>query len=79
MLLMCMNLEEYTREQLWTILVETVRASIMYPHHKVYTRETILVEKPDMTPEELSTRLNIPLGEALVMLYELDEERKVKA
>jgi hypothetical protein len=74
-----MNLEEYTREQLWTILVETVRASIMYPHHKVYTRETILVEEPDMTPEELSTRLNIPLGEALVMLYELDEERKVKA
>ncbi len=76
---MCMSLEEYTKEKLWTVLVETVHASIMYPHHKVYTRETILTEKSDMTPAELATRLNIPLGEALVLLYELAEERKVKA
>jgi len=74
-----MSLEEYTKEQLWTMLVETVRASIMYPHHKVYTRETVLVEEPDISPAELSSRLNVPLGEALVLLYELAEERKMKA
>ncbi len=76
---MCMSLEEYTKEKLWTVLVETVHTSIMYPHHKIYVRDTILTEKPDMTPAELSTRLNISLGEALVLLYELAEERKVKA
>jgi hypothetical protein len=68
--------EDYTREKLWPILVETVHAAVMYPHHKAYTRETILNEKPNITAEELAVRLNMPLGEALVILYELAEERK---
>lgn len=74
-----MNLEEYTKEQLWLILVETVHAAVMYPPHKAYTREEILREKPDVTPAELATRLNLPLGEAIVILNELAEERKNKA
>ena len=74
-----MRLEEYTKEQLWLMLVETVHAAVMYPAHKAYTREEILREKPDVAPAELATRLNMPLGEALVILHELAEERKNKA
>jgi ribosomal protein S25 len=71
-----MNLEEYTKEQLWRMLVETVHATVMYPNHKAYTQEEILREKPDVTPAELAARLNMTLGEALVILHELAEERK---
>jgi len=71
-----MSLEEYLKEKLWSILVETVHASVMYPSHKAYTRDTILPDKPDITASELANRLNMPLGEALVILYELADERK---
>ena len=71
--------EEYMQEKLWPILVETVRASVMYPSHKAYTRETILQEKPDITASELANRLSISIGEALVILHELAEERKSSA
>jgi len=67
------------KEKLWSILVETVHASVMYPTHKAYTRETILQKKPDITASELANRLSIPLGEALVILHELAEERKSPA
>ncbi len=71
-----MNLDEFTKEKLWLILVETVHSNVMYPSHKVYTRETLLREKPDLTPSELATRLNMSFGEALVILDELAEEGK---
>jgi hypothetical protein len=74
-----MSLEEYTKEKLWLILVETVHAAVMYPAHKAYTREEILRLKPDVAPAELAVRLNMPLGEAIVILHELAEERKSKA
>jgi len=74
-----MSLEEYTKEKLWVILIETVHTLVMYPNHKAYTREVILNEKPDITPTELAVRLKIPLGEALVILYELADERKLKS
>ena len=73
-----MNVEEYTKEKLWPILLETAHALVMYPSHKGYTPDVILNEKPDTTPEQLATRLGIPLGEALSILYELSEERKLK-
>ncbi len=74
-----MSLEEYMKEKLWPILVETVHASVMYPSHKAYTRDDVLREKPDITALELANRLDMPLGEALVILYELAEERKTPA
>ena len=74
-----MSLEEYMKEKLWPVLVETIHASVMYPSHKAYTREMILQEKPDITASELANRLNMPLGEALVVLHELEEERKSPA
>jgi hypothetical protein len=74
-----MNFEEYTKEKLWSILIETVHALVMYPNHKSYTREAVLNEKPEVTPAELAARLKIPLGEALVIIYELVEERHSKS
>ena len=74
-----MSVEEYIKEKLWPILLETVHFSVMYPSHKAYTRDEILPEKPDITASELANRLNMPLGEAIVILYELAEERKTPA
>lgn len=74
-----MSSEEYIQEKLWPILIETVHALVMYPNHKSYTRETILNEKPEITPAELAAKLNISLGEALVILHELVEERHLKS
>ncbi len=71
-----MNVDECIKERLWPILVETVHSLVMYPTHKAYARETLLQEKPDITTSELANRLSISLGEALVILHELAEERK---
>jgi transcription initiation factor IIE alpha subunit len=73
---MYMNLEDCLKETLWPTLVETVHSLVMYPNHKAYTRLVILSEKPEITPADLAVRLKISLGEALVILYELAEERK---
>ena len=71
-----MSLEEYVSNSLWPLLVETVNAMIMHPHHKAYARDVILHEQPDITAQELAIKLGIPLGEALVILYELRETKK---
>jgi len=70
-----MSLEEYVSNPLWTVLVETVHAMILYPHHKAYTRDVILHEQPDVTPSDLAAKLGVPLGEALVILYELRKQK----
>ena len=66
-----MSLEEYVNNPLWPLLVETVHAMIMYPHHKAYARDVVLHEQPDANARELATKLGIPLGEAIVILSEL--------
>jgi hypothetical protein len=76
---MRMNLEEYSKEKLWQLLVEAVHASVMYPTHKAYTRDKILPQKTDITATELAERLGMPLGEALIILCELADERKCPA
>jgi len=73
---MRMNLDDYSKEKLWQLLVEAVHASVMYPTHKAYTRDNILPQKADVTANELAERLGMPIGEALVILSELVEERK---
>ncbi|HUK84594.1 MAG TPA: hypothetical protein VLU95_01900 [Candidatus Acidoferrum sp.] len=72
-----MNIEEFTKERIWQLLVESVHASVMYPTHKSYTRDSILPEKADITAAELSERLGMPFGEALVILSELGQEKHV--
>ncbi len=69
-----MGVEAYVKDTLWPILVETVHALVMYPPHKAYTRDVILHEKPDIKPSELAAKLGVPLGEALVILYELKNQ-----
>jgi hypothetical protein len=71
-----MNLDEYSKEKLWQLLVEAVHASVMYPTHKGYTRDSILPQKADVSAVELAERLGMPLGEALIILGELTQERK---
>ena len=74
-----MKPEEYSKDQLWVILVETVHTSVMYPSHKAYIRETVLRQKPDVTARELNDRFNMSLGEALVILDELRAENRSEA
>jgi hypothetical protein len=71
-----MSLEECTKDALWLILVETVHANVMYPTHKAYTRDIILRAKADISASELASKLNLPLGEALVILQELTSENR---
>jgi len=70
-----MSLEDYIGDPLWSVLVETVHAMIMYSHHKAYTRDVVLHEQPDITSQNLATKLSIPLGEALVILHELQKRK----
>jgi hypothetical protein len=70
---MLMNLDEYSKERLWQLLVQAVHASVMYPTHKAYTRDSILPEKADVSAVELAERLGMPLGEAIVILNELTQ------
>lgn len=69
-----MDLEECVRSPLWSILVETAHAIVMYPHHKSYVRDSILRDNPNIDAREIQHRLGIPLGEALVILHELNQE-----
>ena len=70
-----MKLENYSKEKLWQLLVEAVHASVMYPTHKAYTRDSILTENADVPAAELAERLGMPLGEALVILSELTQNK----
>ncbi len=73
-----MSLDEFRKEKLWLVLVDVVHALVLYPSHKAYIRDVILPEKPEITASELAARLNMALGEAIVILYELTSERASK-
>ncbi|XES76366.1 MAG: hypothetical protein ACBZ72_09295 [Candidatus Bathyarchaeia archaeon] len=72
-----MGTQEVTAEKLWQILVETVQANVMYPTHKAYTRDVILKEQPDISADDLALKLNMPLGEAMVILQELQGKNPI--
>lgn len=57
-------------EDLWKALVDTAHALLMYKSHKRYVQDVMLKESPDISPDELAIRLNIPRGESLVLLAE---------
>jgi len=67
--------EDYVNNPLWTVLVETVHALVMFPYHKAYVRDFVLHEQPDVTPKDLAVKMSIPLGEALVILHELRKQK----
>jgi hypothetical protein len=59
------------KDELWKLLVETVHAMPMYKHQKRYVQDVMLKERPDISAKELAVQINIPLGEAMVLLDEL--------
>jgi hypothetical protein len=63
------------KSPLWGVLVETVHSLPLYKSHKAYVKEIIIPEKPDASPEELSERMGMPLGEAMIILDELGREK----
>ena len=65
--------EEYKDNPLWLILLETAQTLPMYKAHLNYTKDVIIPENNNITPEELSQRLDITLGEALVILSEIND------
>lgn len=67
-------MSSYRGNPLWLILVETAQNLPLYPAHKAYIRDKILPENPDVTPEELARQLDMPLGEAIVILDELNNK-----
>jgi hypothetical protein len=64
-----------SKEDVWSALVQTAHALLMYNSHKRYLEEVMLKERPEISPQELAIRLSIPLGEALVLLSETRDER----
>jgi len=73
---MSVERERYLENPLWPVLVELVHSLTMYRFHKRYISNVLLNETPDITPSELSTRLRIPFGEAIVILHEIRGEKK---
>ena len=59
--------------------MDTVHAMIMYPHHKSYVRDVMFHEKQDISPQDLTSKLSMPLGEALVIIYELQMEKTLES
>ena len=66
--------EEYKENPLWLILLETAQTLPMYKAHLNYTKDVLIPENQKITPEELSQRLDITLGEALVILSEINQD-----
>lgn len=69
---------DFAKNPVWKILVETAHSLLMYDRHKNYVKNVILREKPKIDAEELRYRLGISLGEALVILYELNASSKME-
>jgi len=66
------SLDNYVNNPLWHILVDTVHTLPMFAHHKAYVRDVVQVAQPQINAEDLALKLNISLGESLVILYELE-------
>lgn len=63
------------KSPLWGVLVEAVHSLPLYKSHKFYVKESILPQKPEVSPEELSERMGMSLGEAMVILDEIKVEK----
>lgn len=65
--------EDYVNNPLWPILEDTVHSIVVFRYHKAYVRDVVLVEQPSLSAKDLALKLNISLGESLVILYELQK------
>lgn len=69
-----MSTEDYVNDPLWPVLVETVHAMVLYPHHKAYVKRVVILERPDITYRDLAMFMGLAVGEAMVVLHELRVE-----
>jgi hypothetical protein len=67
------------KDELWQLLVETVHALPMYKHQKRYVQDVMLKDKPEITAKELAVQINVPLGEAIVLLEEIRSTNSAQA
>lgn len=65
------------RDELWKLLIETVHSLPMYKSHKRYVEEIMIKETPQISAQELAVQLNIPQGEAIILLDEIRPEQPV--
>lgn len=70
-----MLLEEFTKEQILDLLIDNVHSMILYPQHKKYINNLIVRQQNNLEPQLLAARLDISLGEVLVILKELEEKK----
>lgn len=66
------------KDELWRILVETVHTLPMYANHKRYVSEIMMKEKSEISSKELAVIINITLGEAIVILAEIANEKRAQ-
>jgi hypothetical protein len=59
------------KEELWNLLVDSVHTLPMYKNHKRFVENVMLKERPEISQKELAIQLNLTVGEATVILYEL--------
>lgn len=63
--------KKYKDHPLWRALADVVKMLPGFQDHLAYVRDEILPRRPDISAEELSRDLGIPVGEALIILDEL--------
>jgi hypothetical protein len=66
------------KKEMWRILVDLAHALPMYKNHKRYLEDVMIKENTQVSPQELAVQLNIPLGEAMVLLEEVRGAKSVK-
>ncbi len=71
--------ERLAKGDLWKVLVDTAHALPMYKNHKRYVEDVMVKENAQISPQELAVQLNIPLGEAMVMLVEIRGDKSAKS
>jgi hypothetical protein len=71
-LLLDIDISNLDGNPLWTVLVDTAKRNPMYAGLAGYIRDQILPNNPHISPKELASRLSISLGEALVILADIN-------
>jgi hypothetical protein len=70
-----LNPEEVKSNILWKVLKDTARRNPLYSNLTAFTKTQILPNNPTITAKELASKLSISLGEALVLLADLKEQK----
>ena len=72
------DLTDFKTHPLWDILTETAQRNPMYANLLGYTRDMIIAKNPNITPQELASKLSVSLGESLIILEEVKSDESSK-